>query len=184
MTTLYIANCSNHRQMVNYRLPEVSRVITFPLGLGEQKPAAGGIANDLNEFQISSIIEQLSIYGFHCIDDISQTNQVTGLIYSVGKPISWAKIEAVRNRNFKFLTDQGAEMRKQAAVAASNVMNADGQQGPNALEMTVVEEKSGGLEGIDHSPVSETVVVSDNMEEAEQRANGKPRGAVGRPRRQ
>lgn len=180
MTKLYIANCSNQIQQIRYRLPEVAnRVIHFDLRPGEQKAAAGGINGELDQFQIDAIIEQLSVYGFYRADDITNTLIKTDLVYSLNSPISWIRQDAIRTRNTKFLNYLGKQLREQAAVAANAAMSVDGESGPNALELSITEEPSDGFFGSDHSPVAEGVVVSNNMEEAEARANGKP--VRGRP---
>jgi len=176
MTKLFIANVSNQIQQVRYRLPESTKNIMFDIGIGQQKMAAGGVGGDLDKYQLEAIIEQLSVYGFYNIDNIGSPIGVVRLVYSLDRSIVWTRLEAVRGRNFKFLNEQGAELRKQAAVAANSALNLDGQQGPKTLEMSVVEDKSGDLGGADHNPVTETVVTGNDMEEVEARTKGKPRG--------
>ena len=156
MTKLYVANCSQQNQSVNYRLVESTGVKNQILEIGTQTILGG---RDLTHIQVDGIIEQLSPYGFFEASTIGKQHNYAGLVYSLDKPVSFDLMSRVIERNREILIHQGREIRKEAAVAVNNSLDDNTGAAPDVLEMSVQEEKRGSGDS-SADPLSEGVRVT------------------------
>lgn len=134
---MYVANTTNKVHDFIYRLPETPTPRMQRIEMGSQI----AISSDLSTKEIDSIIEQHRPYGMVCVDEVDRTKPFIGLCYSLGKPVSLDKVRRALEHNQKVLTERGAEIRKESAVAVNNAIE---QQAPGikALELSVVEEET------------------------------------------
>jgi len=173
VTKLYVANCSQQNQSVNYRLIESIGVKQQTIEIGQQIILGG---RDITDIQIDGIIEQLDPYGFFRADTIGKQHHYAGLVYSLDKPVSIDLMSRVIQRNREILIHKGREIRKEAAVAVNNALGDDHTgPAPDMLEMSVQEEKRGTGADSSTDPMNEGVRVTKN----EERAHDAPRR--GRP---
>jgi hypothetical protein len=128
MAKLYVANTTNQRQIVMYRLDFNSQGEADPndrfraarsavIEPGRQIVLGG----DLHIRQIESIIDQLSRVGGLGINEVARPPGETTVAYllSTEKPVSEHHIRSILAHNQGFLRAQGAERRAAAAVAAN-----------------------------------------------------------------
>lgn len=172
MTKLYVANCSQQNQSVNYRLIESVGVKQQTIEIGQQIILGG---RDITDIQIDGIIEQLDPYGFFRADTIGKQHHYAGLVYSLDKPVSLDLMSRVIERNREILIHKGREIRQQAAVAVNNSLDENTGSAPDMLEMSVQEEKRGTGGDSSTDPLSEGVRVTKHAD----RGNDAPRR--GRP---
>ncbi len=149
---MYIANCSMQHQDFQYRVLGQNALRIQRIEMGGQIPLSG----DLQSEDIDYIVEQHERYGLISVTEIDRTKGFFGLCYSVDKPVDVNKLRYSLEHNNKVLVERGVELRKQAAIATNNLIE-DSVIGNTLknLEMSVVEEKSGGFEG--HDPFAEGI---------------------------
>jgi len=159
---LYIANATMQNRIANLRVPEVTKNIQLNIARGRQVR----VPKDLAQQDVDSIVEQMSKYGSIKIDEIgSKRSYATTIPYilSVDKPVPVTAIKRVLDHNKGVLKLRGDEVRQQAALASSQVMEEAAPGTLDNFETTLIEEKSGGMvhEG-DEKPVAEGLRVSGN----------------------
>lgn len=142
---LYIANCSQQSQVINYRIIEFPRAMTQPCDIGQQIMVARA---DLTLPQIEGVVRDMRIYGLLTVEEVAalrDTNITIPFVAAVDKPVSTDIIQKVMYHNRGVLRLRGKKMREEAAIATSVKM---GEMTPGAaqtLEMTIQEEKTGSL---------------------------------------
>ena len=104
------------------------------------------ISGDLTTEQVDYIIRQHAKYGLVAADSIDQSKGFHGTCYSIGKPITGMRLALLMRQNHEDLIVQGREIRKQSAVAQSNLLeNTLTEQGrPETLtemNLTIQEEE-------------------------------------------
>jgi hypothetical protein len=142
---LYVGNCSQQAQVVNYRIIEFPRAMSQPCDMGQQIMIARA---DLSLPQIEDFIKQMRIYGLLTVEEISalrDTNITIPFIAAIDKPIPAATIEKVMYHNRGVLQLRGKKLREEAAMATSLKMSEMTPGAAQTLEMTIQEEKSGSL---------------------------------------
>lgn len=120
---MYVANASTQKQLFMYRIPEQPRMRQVPIEpMGQAK-----LPDDLNQEQITSIVEQFEKYGIVSVDEARAKRPAkrnVSLCYSVGHPVSALVISALATKNFAVLDAMGREMRQRAAVASNAAVGA------------------------------------------------------------
>jgi hypothetical protein len=158
---LFIGNATKQKFVFAYRVPEVA-------GVRQQEIQVGGqvmISGNLSSTDIDAILDQHRPYGLVASSEIDRTKTFAGLCYSIGQPITAAKLGLVIQRNTEVLVQRGQEMRKQAAVMIQGRIENDlaerqGMEGTNLrqLDMSVVEEEPKGGYTTD-APIAEGIRV-------------------------
>lgn len=160
----YIANCTQQRQIINYKLPESRKVTSYTIPMGKQLNVG-----DLTTPEMKAIEAQLGPYGLRSVDDISRSRQKITYLYSTGKPVSAADIVRALDQNRGILSVEGKHRREQSAVAANSNMNTE-ETPLNRLEMSVEEETSGSEPSDD--PIGEGFKIDNTLSTSE---NKRPR---------
>jgi hypothetical protein len=162
MAELYIANGTKQIYQFAYRVPERSGVVTqvIPIG-GQVRIAPNGTDYNLSQPVIDSILKQWSKYGLTPVADLDTLRgPFNGICYSVGKPVSVDRLRRAMERREGELENWGKEMRKQAAVAAHDKIEAETGLNIRELEMSVEEVEPRGGYTDEHRHVSEGVRVT------------------------
>lgn len=154
MPELYIGNVSKQIQMFAYRTPEKSGLVTQPIPIGGQiRISPNGANSDLSTPEIDAIVGQHKMYGLISIDNLEdRSSPFSGLVYSIGKPLSVDKLRKAMHKNEEMLQALGRKMRQEAALAVNSQIEEQIGAPLRQLEMsfTEVEPKSGYNEDLDH----------------------------------
>jgi len=116
---IYVANASLQNHMFFYRIKGQNKMIQLDIRSMSQTR----LPNDFSDDDFKSLIEQKQEYGFYNaehIGSLSLTKPVSGLCYSIGKPVSAFKIDALFRANHAVINDQGRQLRQEAAIASNN----------------------------------------------------------------
>lgn len=162
---LYIANCTNQLQTVNFRLIEGDdrdyderrrgrAHSTQNIGLARQEQLAG----ELNRPQVDSLIEQLRTYGMHAVEDLDRAyarKVYVPLLYSVDKPVSHDVWHEAITKNRQLQKEQGTRFRREAAIATSHGMRNFSPNAADNVAVSVEEEKTGTMYRGDDQPLAE-----------------------------
>jgi hypothetical protein len=171
MPELFVGNVSKQIQMFAYRVPERTGIITQTIPIGGQiRVSPNGIISDLSTVEIDSILSQHKIYGLTSINELDdKASPFSGLVYSIGKPISAEKLQRAMRRKDEELKKFGQRIRQEAALAVNSQIEEQIGAPLRNLEMSFAEEepKGGYAEDLDH--IAEGVRVSrDNLTPIEQ----------------
>lgn len=139
MSRLYIANCTQQYQVLNYRLVENRNAMTQPVDMGRQVQIARA---DLTDVQVESVIEQMRKYGLLMTDEIGKKHQTQiPFVASVGHPVGADLIRRVIDHNKGIMQIDGEKLRRHAAIAVNQKMAETTPNAAETLEMTIQEEK-------------------------------------------
>lgn len=146
MTKLYIANCTKQHNHFHYRVIGSTRAFNQTIEAGKQVQLSG----DFQQEDIDSIIQQHEAYGLIDSNRVKSARNFVGLCYSIGKPVTLNAMEVAFDQNTKLLDAQGQELRKMAALAASQTIHESAEIGGfgsvAAVGSSVIEEsQSGGI---------------------------------------
>ena len=144
---LYIGNCTKLELNFQYCVDKGSTV--HPVSPRSQPIPPGtqiSVSGDLSPAQIEYIIQQHAKYGMVAASSIDQSKGFHGTCYSIGKQITGMRLALLMRQNHEDLIVQGREIRKQSAVAQSNLLeNTLTEQGrPETLtemNLTIQEEE-------------------------------------------
>lgn len=173
---LYIANATRQIQDFLYRLYEIKAPRVQHIPPGEQVQISG----DLQTEDIDYIIQQHAPYGLISASEAKRAKGFNGMCYSVDSPVKHDAIASLMDSNIDALVIRGQELRRNAAVAANNLVeqtHADSRRPERlrAMEMSVVEDTK-NPEG---DPIDETIRVDREGEHLREgpstRSNGKKR---------
>lgn len=142
---LYVANCSQQSQVINYRIIEFPRAMSQPCEIGQQIMIGRA---DLSLPQIENVIAQLRIYGLHTVEEVMTLRDPTitvPFVANIDKPVSTDMIQKVMHHNRGVLRLRGKKLREEAAIATSMKMSEMTPGAAQTLEMTIQEEKTGSL---------------------------------------
>lgn len=144
---IFVANTTKQNQSFHYRLPENQRLLVLNIPIGRQEPIS---RNELSTPEADAIIHQLRAYGAVRQDEVDRTKPFVGLCFSIDKPVKDTIIERVVGHNDDVLTERGAEIRKQAAVAINEAL--DGGRGDvTGTTVSMKEEVNAGATGLDET---------------------------------
>jgi hypothetical protein len=154
MPELYIGNVTKQVQMFAYRFPERQGVITqtVPIG-GQVRITPNGYTVDLSTLEIDYILNQHKAYGILAIDELnSKGNAFSGLIYSIGKPITGDAIYKGMKKKEADLNKFGQQIRQEAALAMNSQLEQQLGRPLRELDMSFEEEepRGGYKEDLDH----------------------------------
>ncbi len=152
MAKFFIANCSQQRQIISYRLDyepnglpnELRRFVkaseTPPIPPGGQIALHGGRELDIVT-QIPHLITQLERIGLTAEKDIGRIEIVTVYVYNIDQPVKETSIREVMEFNAGVRAREGANRRRAAAIAANNVLETNAAQAilpqPETFETSV-----------------------------------------------
>lgn len=131
MARLYIANCSNQRQIIMYRLDYEPDGTATQLRRFQQAKASPPIMpgqqivlhGDLDiETQIPHVITQLEVFGLRAEKDIGRLAGKTPYLYNINQAVKEHSIRAAMAHNAGVLARDGLDRRKAAAIAANTVL--------------------------------------------------------------
>lgn len=135
---VYVANCTQQNQQINFRLPDSRRPLSVGIAIGRQ-----AFVGDLSIPEIDAMLDQLGPYGLVELGQEGKRDKVTYL-FNVGAPVPSAAMQRMIDRNRGILRDEGTTRRKEAAVAANAAMNTDDTPLKN-VTMDIEEIDSGTL---------------------------------------
>jgi hypothetical protein len=133
MARLYVVNCTGQNRVVNYRLDyatdDAGNIVrkgmvpykSILIPARQQVPFGG----DLHPLQIGEIVSQIEKHGAVHVGEI-KTAKATGVVkmlWSQDKPVPRAILEDVVAHNMGRLTEQGAQRRRNLALAANAHLN-------------------------------------------------------------
>ena len=110
---LFIGNVSRQNLTFCFRVPEEQGIKQVMIPPGSQRQI---YSPNLTKQQVDGIIDQGRIYGMVAADEVDRARQQTPMVYSVGKEISFAKIQKLMVTNHDALLRQGDQTRKEAAI--------------------------------------------------------------------
>ena len=131
---MYIANLTQQIQEFTYRLPEHKRPIRITVPIGAQLVLPG----DLTTPEIEAIVETQAPYGFTPVSEINKTKAFVGVCWQLDKRIDLNTLRYGIQHNFKVLDARGHDIRKEAAVAITEQLQATGPAA-SALEVVMKE---------------------------------------------
>jgi hypothetical protein len=174
MPTLYVANPTNQRQIVSFRLdinrngePEQDRRFQpakqQDILPGQQVPLGG---RDMHEKQITSIMDQLRPYGMVQVKDLPmlKAGQRVTYLCNIGLVVPAKDIRAAEMHNRRLKIEEGQQRRAKAAIAVDSTVQ-------QSVEQQFLEK------GIDAQPSDSTTVTFEQLDEVE--GNEDPKVAEG-----
>jgi hypothetical protein len=155
MPDLFIGNVSKQIQMFAYRVPERSGIITqvIPIG-GQIRVSPNGTTAELTTPEMDAVIEQHKMYGLVSINELdSKGSPFSGLVYSIGKPISAEKLHRAMRKKDEEMKKFGQKIRQEAALAVNSQIEEQIGAPLRTLEMSFQEEepRGGYAEDLDHA---------------------------------
>jgi hypothetical protein len=169
---MFIANCTKQAQDFFYRLPGTPSPRSQHIPIGGQIQISGTLSTP----DIDAIIEQHGKYGLVSVDEVDRTKPFFGTCYSIDRPVSVDKLRRAVAHNSVVLTERGVEMRREAAIAVNQAVE-NASPTLEALEMSVVEEKSG--DGPEHEQIAEGVRVESLGKDGKPKSSKNRRGRRG-----
>jgi len=165
MPDLFIGNATKQNMVFAYAVRRETgdmHVRSQPIPVGQQVKIAGDLSSD----DIDWIIKQHAKYGLVAADTIDKARAFHGTCYSIGKPITAARLTYMIEYNMSKLVDQGIEIRRTNAVAQNNNViraldEAGRQESLNALRITVQQERADPNNSVPQ--MAEGLIVTDNM---------------------
>lgn len=162
---VYVANCTQQNQQINFRLPDSRKPFSNTIPMGKQM-----LIGDLDPPSIAALEDQLGKYGLVNVDDINRTKTKITYIFSVGKPVTADNIIAGLRRNRGLLTEEGKERRLKSAVAANMAMNTE-ETPLLKLETSVEEDSSGTIAS--EEPIAEGFRIDNTLDTSENKPKPK-----------
>lgn len=141
---LFAANCTPQGFKFNYRVPESDRSLSTDIPSGENRK----IGDDkYNAHQVQSIVESSQVYGMYMWRDLERVPDgiMISLLFSKDEPVPPAVIRDVMDRNRKDLTMEGAQRRRDLAVAAARVVNQTDASAANRASVGIEEDQPGTI---------------------------------------
>jgi hypothetical protein len=160
MVAMFVANVTKQDFTFHYRATGRTGVTSQDIPMGKQIRLSGDLIPD----DVEGIILQHEKYGFVEMDRYNVPT-FGGLIYSTVKPIPEAKIKRAMVKYLELQDLKGQMVRKDAAVAAAQVIDKEvvGEDNPlmkmTNLEMSAAEDAPSGGNADGHSLFSEGVQV-------------------------
>jgi hypothetical protein len=156
---LFVGNASKQHVDFIYTVRDLSGQLhrrTQNIGVGEQVAISG----ELEQSQVDMIIQHHAPYGFVAVTEVDYVRDYMALCYSIGKPIPFEKLRELMINNTAILQLRGREIRKEAAVAGNEQLEASLAEAGrperlNQLETSIVEEN--------HDPRDETPPIAEGF---------------------
>jgi hypothetical protein len=168
---LYVANVTKQNFTFTYRVPERSQPCAQLIPFGSQICLApNGSNTDLTQQEIDAILEQYDKYGIEDANGLDQNKKdkrpFSGICYSIGKPVSEARLQKSTVKLEQGLDKLGRQIRQEAAVAAQQDIEKrimKGDQMPKPFDVSVEEViPSKGLDE-DLTHISDGVRITRNL---------------------
>ena len=181
MPKLFIGNATRQNYQFSFREagPDgrpSGQLRTIPIMPGTQIAVPG----DRDERQIDAILKQHAKYGIIAEAEIDRGRVFHGTCYSIGKPISAARLIYLMEGNVADLVRQGEETRRASAVAQNSLIN-DALtercgQPIDQLDLTVQQENEDPKNAVPQ--MSEGITVALNPDAAPLSGQGRRRRAA------
>lgn len=145
MSKLFIANVSMQTQVLNYRVPENTKIMMTEIPPGQQRVAYQEAPRDV----IDAIIAHIGIYGAVSLDEARRSNKSFALVYQIDSPISGENIASLHRNSSDLRHDEQFEKLKNNTAAVADLAARDGQaRGLKVIATeTEIRQVSGGKEG-------------------------------------
>ncbi len=133
---MFIGNCTQQVQDFVYRVIGTNKIRQQKIPIGGQQQLSG----DLTPPEVEEIVRQHTKYGLVHVSEIDRSRVFVGVCWD-DKPIPVSRLRYVIEKNTEVLIAKGAELRKQAAVAATTATENE-LHSPGALqgmELTIDE---------------------------------------------
>jgi hypothetical protein len=156
---LYIANCTDQVQWINYRIPEKKNFQSQGIDIGRQ----AAVGADLNIIELEAVIKHLAIYGVRPYKDFEHAREkelLYPLLWNTDNPVPFETMMSAYKWNNDLLGARGKKMREEAAIATSVGMRNMTPNAANNMWMSVQEDKPGTME--------KTVTVNDGVRISEE----------------
>jgi hypothetical protein len=128
---LYVGNVTKQIYDFAYRLPEQNKLVYQKIPDGEQIRIAGP---NLTAPEITAIVGQHAAYGLaEANAPRGKTDPPAGLIYSIGKPITFEQLTRAAEQYYAALNEQGKQLRQEAAIVEYNRIYWRSEFFPSAL---------------------------------------------------
>jgi len=154
MPELYVGNVTKQIQMFAYRVPERQGVITQTIPIGGQiRVSPNGYTVDLTTPEIDAILNQHKAYGILAVDELdSKSGPFSGLVYSIGKPLTSDKLFKGMKRREEEVNKFGQKIRQEAALAVNSQIEQQIGRPLRELDMSFEEEepRGGYNDDLDH----------------------------------
>jgi len=146
MPELYVGNVTKQIQMFAYRVPERQGVITQTIPIGGQiRVSPNGYTTDLATPEIDAILNQHKAYGILAVEELdSKSGPFSGLVYSIGKPLSADKLYKGMKRREEEINKFGQKIRQEAALAVNSQIEQQIGRPLRELDMSFEEEEPRG----------------------------------------
>ena len=172
MPDLYVANVSNQRQLIHYRLDydsdgKVQELRRFrPASQQDIEPGRQVVLGPRGAHmtQIEDLVSQLRPFGLIGISDVATLNTTYKVpyVFNVGAPVPSDVMRRVQAHNERTMREDGANRRRKAAVATNETVQ-------HTVEQQFIEQ------GIPAKPSDVTEVVFEEEETEDRAAAGHSR---------
>ena len=172
MPDLYVANVSNQKQLIHYRLDydkdgNVQELRRFrPASQQDIDPGRQVVLGPRGAHmtQIEDLVSQLRPFGLIGVTDVATLNTPYKVpyVFNVGAPVPSDVMRRVQAHNDKTMRQEGADRRKKAAVATNETVQ-------HTVEQQFIEQ------GIPAKPSESTEVVFEEEETEDRSAAGHSR---------
>jgi hypothetical protein len=140
MTQMFVANATQQYHEFAYQVAESERTITQTIPPGGQVRLSAN-RGELSPADIECILRHHRQYGVVAVEEVGSVRSYSGICYSLGKQVPFAKLQQLIMVNRGILVDRGKEQRQAAAVAVNDAIQRHiAESGrDDVLNQTVVE---------------------------------------------
>ncbi len=141
MTKMYIANCTNYRQVFCYRIPGASgREMHTIFELTIPPRGQETLPHDLPANELEMIAEAHQMYGLIEDRKVHNVKGFNGMIYKIGSPVDMERIEHVASTNMEHLEKEVDERMKVQLAAADHAIKTElGEDAGSVNQLEIVE---------------------------------------------
>ncbi len=164
MTAIYIANPTNQRQIVSYRLDynkagELNENRNFQPAKQQEVPPGGQVrlgAGDFHLTQVNDIVEQLTPYGLIAVKELGRlpAGKKIPYVFNIDLVVPPEAIRRVQQHNANVMVAEGRDRRQNAAVATNEIVQ-------QTVQQQFIEQ------GIPAQPADTTAVTFEQLEQSE-----------------
>lgn len=168
--SLFVANLTKHNFQFLFWVERTSRPIAVDIAPGKQ----ANIYPEGSRADHESIVNQHKIYGLVPVAEVDQKQGMVGQCYQFDKPIPLDRLFTTMTKNEDVLYDEAAERRKEATVAADDLMRRAAQETDSKIASFEVEIEEVEQKGVE-SQVHEVISVGEDKPQQQERRRGRPR---------
>lgn len=135
---LWIINCTKQNHIINLRHSEQTKLTPHRINMGSQKC----VLENASKIEIEAILNQLRHYRLINISNVDSDREITGLCYSINKPVEAEKIYGAIETNGDRLDEQASKIQEYSALAANEFIEKTlGEIGATVKETGIEIEK-------------------------------------------